>query len=103
MKMSELPLGAVVRIDDAELYKKTKTWGWVSTDNSEPDISLEAMDLRDDVTIISVPYEVTLKLAEWLDNVYTKNGNPESLVIEAAQEAAKTEHDAHISDRPKKG
>jgi hypothetical protein len=62
----------------------------------------DSLDDRDDIKIISVPYEVTLKLATWLDNVYTKNGDPESLIIEAAVEAKKTKDDAYISDRPKK-
>jgi hypothetical protein len=53
-------------------------------EEAEDPILLEDMDIRTDVKIVSVPYEVTLKLAEWLDNVYTKSGNPESLVLEAA-------------------
>lgn len=111
MKYSELPKGTIIEI----AYEDGK---WVqfelTSDTSNPDwdtnyISHDAIDEldeihgRENIRIISVPYEVTLKLAQWLDNVYTKTGSPESLIIEAAQEIKKTKDDAHISDRPKKG
>lgn len=103
MKFSELPTGTVVSIKNGEPYEKYITdWVGMSEWADEP-ILLEDMDIRSDVKIISVPYSVVMKLAEWLDNVYTKSGNPESLILEAANEAAKTKDDAHISDRPEGG
>lgn len=105
MKMSELPYGTVVEVTKGvlpeERYEKASHWN--SLLHSANFFTLEDLDRRDDVKIISVPYEVTLQLATWLDNVYTKTGNPESLVIEAAKDAQADKHTAHISDRPKKG
>jgi hypothetical protein len=101
MKTSELPKGSVVELGDGQQYEKYVT-DWIGLyEEAEDPILLEDMDIRTDVKIVSVPYEVTLKLAEWLDTVYTKSGKPESLVIEAAYSAAKNKHDSHISDRPK--
>lgn len=88
MKISELPAGSIIEIDGDRF----------ELDSNKRD----DFDYRSDVKIISVPYAVTLMLATWLDNVYTKTGTPESLIIEACQESAKTKHDAHIAATPKR-
>jgi hypothetical protein len=106
MKLYDLPEGTILEIT----YAEGETAQYELTANREnPNydtdyISREALDTVDDrhVRIVSVPYEVTLKLAEWLDNVYTKTGKPENLIIEAAAEAKKTKHDSYILDRPEK-
>lgn len=105
IKLSEFPEGTVVEIEyaDGEKIQFELTSNTENPDWDKNYITLDAADEIENFKIISVPYEVTLKLAEWLDNVFTKMGVPESLIIEAAQEAKKTKDDAHISDRPKKG
>jgi len=104
MKISELPEGTIFEVTQPNGEKIQYE---LTGDKTHPDwdndyISRSDVDNRDDIRVVSVPYEVTLKLAEWLDNVYTKTGMPENLIVEAAIDAAKTKHDSHISDRPKK-
>lgn len=107
MKISELPKGTVVEVTYAD--GETAQYELSSSKDNNPNydtdyISRDAIDTIDErrIKIISVPYEVTLMLATWLDNVYTKSGTPESLIVEAAEEAAKTKHDTHIAAQPKK-
>lgn len=102
MKNSELPKGTIVSIGGEvkanQRYEKINTC-WVCIDPGNV-ITFAEMDLRDDVKIVALPIEVVDHLAMWLDNVYAKTGNPDSLVVEAIRESQKTKHDAHISDRP---
>lgn len=100
MKISELPKGTVIELSNGERYEMSADWKNVPPSDS---ISRDALDDRDDVKIISLPYEVTLKLATWLDNVYTKTGDPESLIIEAVIDCRADKDTPYISDRPKKG
>ena len=100
MYISELPEGSVIEINGkrVELTESLRF-----SDGDDVMTKNQASAYQDqDIKIISVPYEVALKLAEWLDNVYTKKGQPESLIIEAAEDAKKTKHDTHISNLPKK-
>lgn len=90
MKLSELPEGAVVELGNGERYERS-LHGYESLDLADL-MTVNDMDDRDDVKIISVPYAVTLKLAQWLDDSYTKTFNPESLIIEAAEVVAKENH-----------
>lgn len=102
VKYSELPEGTVIEItnnDRGARYEKTET-NWQSLGYSGDKFSFEDLDLRDDVLVISVPYAVTLQLAEWLDNIYVKSGSFESLVVEAALETKKDMTHPHISGRP---
>jgi hypothetical protein len=103
MKMSELPKGTLVEVSYSEKltirYEKVENWESLAFPGDF--ITVEDMDnLFPNAKIISLPYEVTLKLATWLDDVYTKTGDPESLIIEAAQVGSK--YVAHIAEQPKK-
>jgi hypothetical protein len=105
MKMSELPAGTIVEIaygkEYAERYER-KNSAWKSIERDMATIELDAMDEREDVQIVALPVEVAYKLAEWLDNVYTKHGNPDSLVLEAIKESQKDKHDSYIAAYPEK-
>lgn len=105
IKPSELPEGTIIEIQDLygrrERYEKSFFWN--SLNPSAQVMSFADVDALGQVRIVSVPFEVTLTLATWLDNVFTKHGKPESLIVEAGQESKKTKDDAHISDRPHKG
>lgn len=97
MKMSDMPFGTVVEVmsgtDAEERFERLSISQaiWKGLD-SDYFITVEDMDERDDVKIISLPYAVTLKLATWLDESYVKKFNPESLILEAAEVVAKERH-----------
>ena len=103
MYISELPEGSVISINGTE-FELTKDWRFSDSDDVMTKEQASAYQDQD-VKIISVPYEVTLKLAKWLEGSYRPRVNrvtPESLIIKAAEEVAEDKRDAHISNLPKK-
>lgn len=87
VKLSEMPDGTVVEIY-GERYEKDGL-NWKSIDGGGSFYTLGALDTRQrDAKILSVSYELTLKIAEWLDEAYPNRigrGTPESIIIEAAK------------------
>jgi hypothetical protein len=98
IKASELPKGTIIELPNGNQFELTSDW----KDRDPHDVM--SKDFTENVTdfkIISMPYEVIYQLATWLDNVYTKTGTPETLIIEAAIEAKKDKNSPHIGNAPR--
>jgi hypothetical protein len=102
VKLSEMPDGTIVEVYGERFERQGLTWNSLANNGSF--YTLRSMDMRQDigdVSLIAVSYGVAYQLATWLDNVYTKQGVPESLIVEAGEEAKKTKDDPHIGAAPK--